>query len=63
MSNRILRKKIAKLNPKAVIARCDLSPRFFCIHATLLCEFESDRYELKSLDRIIADKSHHVIIA
>ena len=26
----------------ATITRCDLSPRFFCIDATLLCEFESD---------------------
>ena len=28
---------------KATITRCDLSPRFFCIEATLLCEFESDK--------------------
>ena len=28
--------------PMATITRCDLSPRFFCINATLLCEFESD---------------------
>ena len=28
---------------KAMITRCDLSPRFFCIDATLLCEFESDK--------------------
>ena len=27
---------------KATVTRCDLSPRFFCIDATLLCEFESD---------------------
>ena len=27
----------------ASITRCDLSPRFFCIDATLLCEFESDK--------------------
>ena len=34
----------ADLNmPKATITRCDLSPRFFCIDATLLCEFESDK--------------------
>ena len=25
------------------ITGCDLSPRFFCIDATLLCEFESDK--------------------
>ena len=29
--------------PKATITRSDLSPRFFCIDATLLCEFESDK--------------------
>ena len=28
---------------KATITRCDLSSRFFCIDATLLCEFESDK--------------------
>ena len=28
---------------KATITRCDLSPRFFCIDARLLCEFESDK--------------------
>ena len=27
----------------AAIIRCDLSPRFFCIDATLLCKFESDK--------------------
>ena len=29
--------------PKATITRCDLSSRFFCIDATSLCEFESDK--------------------
>ena len=28
---------------KATITRCDLSPRFFCIDATSLCEFENDK--------------------
>ena len=28
---------------KATITRCDLTPRFFCIDATLLCKFESDK--------------------
>ena len=47
-SERILRIKIkshqvwASLS-KATITRYDLSPRFFCIDATLLCEFESDK--------------------
>ena len=26
-----------------IITRCDLSPQFFCIDATLLCEVESDK--------------------
>ena len=30
-------------NTKAAITRCNLSPRFVCIDATLLCEFESDK--------------------
>ena len=34
-------KKIAPC--KATITRCDLSSRFICIDATLLCEFESDK--------------------
>ena len=28
---------------KATITWCDLSPRFFCTDATLLCEFERDK--------------------
>ena len=28
---------------KATVIRCDLSPRFFCVDATLLCQFESDK--------------------
>ena len=28
---------------KATVTRCDLSARFFCIEATLLCEFERDK--------------------
>ena len=28
---------------QATITRCDLSARFFCIDAKLLCEFESDK--------------------
>ena len=39
--HKILR-AIKNLNPKATITRCDLSSRFFCIDAALLCEFESD---------------------
>ena len=36
-------KKNCKIASKATITRCDLSPRLFCIDATLLCEFESDK--------------------
>ena len=35
--------KPSALSSKATTTRCDLSPRFFCIDATLLCEFESDK--------------------
>ena len=51
---------------KVRITWCDLSSRFFCTGATLLCEFESDIdkiYESMSLNRIVADKSHRVIVA
>ena len=34
---------IYDVNAKATITWCDLSARFFCIDATLLCEFESDK--------------------
>ena len=41
-----------------------LSPRFFCIDATLLCKnWRAIRYESTSLNRIVADKSHRVIVA
>ena len=36
--------------PKATITRCDLSPRFFCIDATLLCEFESDKISINEFE-------------
>ena len=45
---------------KATITRCDVSHRFFCNYATLLCEFESDK--ILSLNRIVADKTHRVIV-
>ena len=48
---------------KVTITRCDLSPQFFCIDATLLFEFEAIRYESTSLKGIVADKSHPVIVA
>ena len=49
---------------KAAITRCDLSPRFFCIDATSDCgNLKAIRYELTSLNRIAANKSHRVIVA
>ena len=36
-------KNLSSFSHKATITRCDLSSRFFCIDATLLCEFESDK--------------------
>ena len=36
-------RSIIERTSKATITRCDLSPRFFCIDATLLCEFQSDK--------------------
>ena len=38
-----LNKIVPDKSLKATITRCDLSLRFFCIDATLLCEFESDK--------------------
>ena len=35
---------------KATITRCDLSPRFFCIDATSLCEFESDKIQVNKFE-------------
>ena len=35
---------------KATITRCDLSPRFFCIDATLLCEFERNKIWINELE-------------
>ena len=41
----VLRQKLERTTrqSKATITRCDLSPRFFCIGATLLCKFTSDK--------------------
>ena len=41
--NRRLKRNDIVTGPEAMITWCDLSPRFFCIDATLLCEFESDK--------------------
>ena len=47
----------------ATITRCDLLPRFLCVDATLLWEFESDKIWINEFERIVADKSHRVIAA
>ena len=41
----VLRQKLegTTRQSKATITRCDLSPLFFCIDATLLCKFESNK--------------------
>ena len=44
----------------AATTQCDLSPRFFYIDATSL---KAIRYESKSLNRIVADKLHRVVVA
>ena len=43
--NRSLKADCTDFTPKAkaTITQYDLSSRFFCIDATLLCEFESDK--------------------
>ena len=38
------------LECKATITRSDLSPRFFCTVATLLCEFESDKISMNEFE-------------
>ena len=48
---------------KATIARCDLSPRFFCMMQHYYVNLKAIRYESTSLHRIVADKSHLVIVA
>ena len=50
-------------DPEATITWCDLSPQFFCIDATLIsANLKAIRCESTSLNRIVADKSHHVIV-
>ena len=49
---------------KATITRSDLSPRLSCIDATLYCaNLKAIGYESTSLNRIVTDKSHRVIVA
>ena len=50
---------------KATTTWCDLSPRFFCVDATLryCANLKAMRYESMSSNRIVPDKSHRVIAA
>ena len=52
-----IRKDVCGLNSKIAstakdtITLCDLSVRFFCIDATLFCEFESDNIWINDLEK------------
>ena len=48
---------------KATITRCDLSSQFFYNDARYCANMKAIRYESTSLNRIVADKSHRVIVA
>ena len=49
---------------KATITACNLSPWFFCINAKFInANLKAIRYESTSLNRIVADISHRVIVA
>ena len=48
---------------KATITLCDLSQRFFLLTLRYFANFKAMRYESTSLNRIVADKSHRVIVA
>ena len=39
------------LSNKATVTGCELSPRFFRIDATLLCEFESDKIRINDFEQ------------
>ena len=47
---------------KATITRCDLSPRFFVLMLRYCANLKAIRFESASLNRIVADKSHRVIV-
>ena len=47
---------------KATVTRYDLSPRYFCMQR-YCANLKAIRYELTSLNRIVANESHRVIIA
>ena len=47
----------------ATITWCDLSVRFFVLMLRYCANLETIRYESTSLNRIVADKSHRVIVA
>ena len=43
--------------------RCNLSPRFFVLMLHYCANLKAIRYESTTLNRIVADKSHRVIVA
>ena len=47
---------------QARVIRCNLSDRFFCIHAGLLCEFQSDEMQEYSVGYLSLCKSCNWII-
>ena len=51
------------LTVKATIARCDLSPDSFVMMPRYCANLKAIRSESRSLNRIVADKLHRVIIA
>ena len=56
--------KIQLINqPKATITRCNLSPDSFVLMLRYCANLKAIRYESTSLNRIVADKSHRVIVA
>ena len=46
-----------------MITRCDLSPHSFVLMLRYCVNSKEIRYESTSLNRIVADKSHCVIVA
>ena len=48
---------------KATFTRCGLSPDSFVLMLRYCANLKAIRYESTSLNRIVADKSHRVIVA
>ena len=52
-----------KVVNKATITRCHLSPDSFVLMLHYCANLKAIKYESTNLDRIVADKSHRVIVA